>query len=306
MCAVLVLAYLWHVTHHKYIPMLAPFFEVQLYDVNEVKKIQFLTKTQPYTTNEEERSDNMYEEKTPFLLETLPYTTDGIPSLPKTLPYVKYLKRKNDIQQALWITHLYQFLHNLNKSISPQVNMVFGDSDHMDLVLNWIIAAHVRLNPPLHNIMVLSLDQTLCDFLESKKLPVACIAVPPESFLESTGSKSWELGVKSRFIVLRLINFWGYDVASYDSDAVLLRNPQPLYDSHPDVKLFAGSGTYPYTISRKWGFIFCAGVIFVRSHPSTGTYECMHLNLVNIQSIFSYNISSILRKNYTSLKKTTA
>jgi len=41
--------------------------------------------------------------------------------------------------------------------------MGFGDSNHTDLVLNWIIAAHLRLDPPLHNIRVLSVDQPLCD-----------------------------------------------------------------------------------------------------------------------------------------------
>ena len=200
---------------------------------------------------------------------------DSMPPLPSALPYAADLKSVDDIQQAMWTTHLYQFLQSLSsKSISPQVNMVFGDSDHMELVLNWIIAALVRLDPPLHNILVLSLDQPLCDFLASKKLPVACIAVPPESFLTSPGPKSWEQGVKSRLVVLRIINYWGYDVASYDSDAVLLRNPQPLYDSNPDVKLFAGSGIFPQDTVEIWGFTVCTGTLLLRSHPSTGMWYC--------------------------------
>ena len=207
-----------------------------------------------------------------YLSKTLFYAADEekIPSLPKTLPYTEDMKKIDDIQRAMWTTHLYQFLQSLNKSISPQVNMVFGDSDHLELVLNWIIAAHVRLDPPLHNIMVLSVDQPLCDFLESKQLLITCIAVPLKSFLKSYEHKSWDQGIKCRALVLRIINFWGYDVASYDSDAVLLRNPQPLYDSNPDVKLFAGSGTYPSAISNQWGFSLCFCVLLLRSHPSIG------------------------------------
>ena len=200
---------------------------------------------------------------------------EKIPFFPETLPYPIDLKRIDQIQKALWITNLYQFLRSLNKSISPQFNMVFGDSDHKETVLNWIIAALVRLDPPLHNIMVLSIDQPLCDFLASKKLPATCIAVLPESFLNMSQysyNHTYARGIRCRLVVLRLINFWGYDVASYDSDAVLLRNPQPLYDSNPDVKLFAGSDTYPNPISGQWGFSLCAGVLFLRSHPSTGTY----------------------------------
>ena len=194
-------------------------------------------------------------------------------SVPKSLPYHKYVKRPDDIQRALWITQLYHFLKSLNHSISPHVNMVLGDSHHMDLVMNWIIAAHVRLDPPLHNIMVISIDQKLCDLLVLKKVPVTCITILPETFLASTGPESYQQGIKTRLLVLRLINFWGYDVASYDSDAVLLRNPQHLYDSYPDVQLFAGSVRHPPDVVAQWGFTVCGGTLIVRSHPSTGMYS---------------------------------
>ena len=287
-CVVVISAYLWHSTSHVHKPAEEkpqPLLKELSYPAEKVKRIQSLSKAQFYNADVENMSS---------LPESQPYTADEVtmdgdedrkeemlPSVPETLPYTRALKRIDEIQKALWITHLYQFLQSLNKSISPQVNMVFGDSDHMELVLNWIIAAHVRLDPPLHNIMVLSVDQPLCDFLASKTLPVTCIAVPPESLLNSPSrDKSYGRGIKCRFVVLRIINYWGYDVASYDSDAVLLRNPQFLYDSNPDVKLFAGSGTYPNPISDQWGFSLCAGVLLLRSHNSTGTYDvhvCMHV-----------------------------
>ena len=204
------------------------------------------------------------------LLKSSPYNhntshahEDTLLTLPKTLPYPTLLKPVSNIQKALWTSQLYQFLKSLNHSISPHVNMVFGDSDHTEVMLNWIIAAHVRLYPPLHNIMVISIDQPLCDFLVSKKVPVTCIAVPPQSFLACIAPQSYQQGIKTRLLVLRLINFWGYDVASYDSDAILLHNPQHLYDSYPDVQLFAGSTGGGHTL--------CGGSIFVKSHHSTGT-----------------------------------
>ena len=197
-------------------------------------------------------------------------------SVPKSLPYRKYMKRPEGIQQAVWTSQLYQFLTSLNRSISPHVNMVLGDSHHMDLVMNWIIAAYVRLNPPLHNIMVISIDQKLCDFLVSKEVPVTCIVILPETFLASTGPESYAQGIKTRLLVLRLINFWGYDVASYDSDAILLRNPQHLYDKHPDVQLFAGSVRHPPDVVAQWGFTLCGGTLIVRSHPSTGICSSTH------------------------------
>ena len=144
-----------------------PLFKELSFYAEDAKGEQFLSQTLFYDTDEEKISplpkslpntadDEVMDEK-----ENEDENGENIPSLPKTLPYTTDLKRVDDIQKAMWITHLYQFLQSLNKSISPQVNMVFGDSDHMDLVLNWIIAAHVKLDPPLHNIMILSIDQWL-------------------------------------------------------------------------------------------------------------------------------------------------
>ena len=195
---------------------------------------------------------------------------ENAPPLPETLPYAMYLKSIDDIQQASWTRKLYKFLNGLDLSISPHVNMVFGDSNHTELVLNWIIAAYVRLHPPLHNIMVLSVDQPLCDLLEFKKVKVTCIAVPPQSFLASAGHDSYEQGIKTRFIVLRVMNFWGYDVASYDCDAVIRRNPQPLYDGYPEAQIFTAASYNPPASPDIWGFSICGGTLFVKSHPSTG------------------------------------
>ena len=203
-----------------------------------------------------------------------------VPLLPESLPYAACLKSVHDIQQASWTIQLYVFLKSFNHSISPHVNMVFGDSHHMDLILNWIIAAHLRLNPPLHNIMVLSVDQPLCDFLASKRLQVVCIAVPIESILACTENTSYEQVIKARLMVLRVINFWGYDIASYDSDAILHRNPQHLFDKNPDVQVFGGASYVPQRFADFWGvdrFAVCGGTLIVRSHPSTGMQKYFHL-----------------------------
>ena len=284
-CVMIVMAYIWHTTGTRHIR--TPIEGKQVpdpssYAAEENSSILSLHKAPSYDIYVDEK-----EKISPSPI--MPNTEDEgkIPFLPNTLPYTSSLRSTDALQQELWTTHLYQYLQSLNKSISPQVNMVFGDSDHMELVLNWIIAALVRLDPPLHNIMVLSLDQSLCDFLASKKVPVACIAVPPESILASPGPKSWGQGVASRFLVLRIINFWGYDVASYDCDAVLLRNLQPLYDSNPDVKLFAGSGTSPSAMSNQWGFSLCSCVLLLRSHPSIGMCKYPYFVCISKYLLFS-------------------
>ena len=165
--------------------------------------------------------------------------------------------------------------------------MVFGDSKHMRLLENWITAATMTLKPPLDNVMVLSLDHLLCDKLVSTKFHVACIAAPIESFIVAYPEevdKKWCAAMMVRQVVLRLINYWGYDVASYDSDAVLLHNPQVLYDARPHVDVFSGSTRdFPGMVSKKWGFNLSCGILMLRATPSVGmciTAACSNANVV--------------------------
>ena len=198
--------------------------------------------------------------------------TTPLPSIPEydVMPFAAHLKCREDLQKAQWVAKLYNFLQTLNKSVSSHVNVVFGDYNHRRLVLNWITSALTILQPPLHNVMILSLDHLLCNFLMSRSLPLTCIAVPVDSILTINASDKWILGLMARFPVLRLINYWGYDVAAYDSDAVLLHNPQTLYAERPSTNVFSGAGTYPINVSKQWGFTLCAGTVMLRVSPAVG------------------------------------
>ena len=197
-----------------------------------------------------------------------------LPSIPADMPFPDDIKSREELQKTECVSKLYDFILNLDKSVSPHVNMVFGDSKHTNLVLNWIIAAMLRLEPPLHNVMVISLDRPLCDTLTAKKLPLTCIVVSIECIFGSNvydgGERGWLKGTMVRHPVLRLINYWGYDVASYDSDAVLLRNPQPLYEERPHMSVLASSSNFPKELNIEWGFVACTGALVLRSSPSTG------------------------------------
>ena len=66
------------------------------------------------------------------------------------------------------------------------------------------------------------------------------------------------------------MNHWDYDVVMYDSDAVVLKNPQPLFDASPDVELIGSAGKGPESIGRVWGRTICTGVLLMRSSPALG------------------------------------
>ena len=198
-------------------------------------------------------------------------------NFPVDMPFFGYVKSTGAVESSGWVTDLRHYLQTLDRGKSPHVNIVFGDYEHRLLVLNWLTAALVNLTPPLHNALVLSLDNHLCSFLTSRDLPLKCITVATDSLLslKVRGRRKkkeghWKLGLMVRLPVIRLISHWGFDLASYDSDAVLVQNPQQLYEDRPGVHVFSSAGTFPLTMSEHWGFTLCAGTLVLRASPEVG------------------------------------
>ena len=177
-----------------------------------------------------------------------------------SIPFRGYIKSREELRRVEWMSQLYDYLQTLSRTESPHVSIVFGDYDHRMIVLNWIVAATVKLEFPLENVVVLSLDRKLCDFLTSCNytgwLRATCIAAPTQSVLalSSRCGHEWVTAMMIRQIAIRLINYWGYDIASYDSDAVSLRNPKELYDMHPHAHLLSSASTWPHDLGQRWGF----------------------------------------------------
>ena len=88
-------------------------------------------------------------------------STDSTPSIPDTMPFCTVLMNRSSLLNTDWVMRLYNYLQTTDTSVSPHVNMVFGDYDHRLLVLNWITAALFKIQPPLHNILVVSLEQVI-------------------------------------------------------------------------------------------------------------------------------------------------
>ena len=69
---------------------------------------------------------------------------------------------------------------------------------------------------------------------------------------------------------MRLLNYWGYDVTNYDSDALILRNPEPRYQELADHHLIGSVGHFPKQMDVKWGTAVCIGVVMIRASTQTG------------------------------------
>ena len=198
------------------------------------------------------------------------------PSLPDiyTLPFRNFLKSREELEKVEWLATLHNYLLTLNKSVSPHLNVVNGDYKHRYVMENWIVAAVTKLNPPLHNVLVLSLDKQLCDYISSGNrtgsLDVTCIVASVNSTFSSEVGEYWITGTMTRPVTLSLINYWGYDVATYDSDAVLMKNPQELYEDHPNTHLISSASQWPGYLGNPWGFTLCTGAMLLRTSSAMG------------------------------------
>lgn len=184
-----------------------------------------------------------------------------------SLPMEQILKEE-------WVCDLQSFLSH----VSPRtrlVNMIAANSNFTEPLLNWLIAARVKLDRPLRDVIVLCLDSSLHQLLTRRGIP-ALLVVPESVMRTSEFPKSYHRHnrfYQTRMIVMRLVNHWGFHVANYDTDAILLRNPEPIYDSpeNADIDIFAGFAiSFPPQLHRKWGATVCNGAWMVRSNPETG------------------------------------
>ena len=219
----------------------------QQYYYREDQQINF-TGTDENTTSTKEGSNSTMP---PAL--TLPFPSS-------TIPAVKLLQQQ-------WVDHLRHILSEIPLD-SPPIHIVASNYAYRELLLNWLIMAKVKLAPPLSNIIVVSIDKALCDLLN--KRDIRCLFVDRKVYIKENLRQSFRLILILRLTVIRLLNYWGYDAANIDADAVILKNPEPLYEEYKESDMVAGRGTYPSTLGRVWGATICGGTFMIRSTPNTG------------------------------------
>ena len=174
---------------------------------------------------------------------------------------------KSDVLKSPWVSSLKSLLKRYSGKL---INIVTSDAKFQTSLLNWLISALVRAEPPLEVVVVLSFDKKLQELLESKGIP--CVYVNRRTVLlrkakmQTKNSHIWVV----RNTVYRLISYWGYDIAMYDTDAIVMTNPQSVFDEHYDSDIIGSAGIYPFLLGEKWGVTFCMGVTLFRHTPRTG------------------------------------
>ena len=187
-----------------------------------------------------------------------------------SFPQPKIMRTLDDISRAPWVTDLRHYLSTYNHS--REISLVTSNSKYTDVLLNWLISATVKSKIPAKSILVISLDKTIHRLLLEKHF--CSILVPPRTLIDRsvTFSEPFEEVMMTRLAVMRIINHFGYGFVMYDSDAVILKDPQPLYDTIPHEDIIGSVGKIPYDLAAEWGITICIGVVLVRSSPKTGKW----------------------------------
>ena len=182
-------------------------------------------------------------------------------------PYSLAIWPMKELLKAPWVATLKGVLNHIT---GRQVNVVVANSQYLPNVLNWLIAAWIRAEPPLENVLIFALDEPLHSFLKGKDLPSVYInlwsVIKPNASIEGLYSHIWVV----RLTIIRFLNYWGYDVANYDTDAVVLKNMQPLFNKYWDSDVIGSAGKFPWRLGKKWGQTFCMGMSLFRSNKGTG------------------------------------
>ncbi len=192
----------------------------------------------------------------------------------KQLPMPQVTVSIAELLRIKWASELFSFLSAM--TYPGPVTLVASNTQYKIILLNWLVSALVKVDEPLHNILVVAFDSQLGDLLKSRNIPT--ILVPPDTVVSRSNVTRVGAIFATRITVVRLINCWGYDVAFYDADAIIQRNPEELYRTHNDSDIVSSIGKHPAPVASRWGFTLCMGTILIRSTIKTGVNSLQDVN----------------------------
>ena len=186
---------------------------------------------------------------------------------PFHFPQPRFSKSTQELLQSKWVVQLQDYLRTVN---GKQVSIVTSSIEHTDILFNWLISAYLVADPPLKNILVLTLDKSLHDLAQNHGFE--SLYVSPEMVIDPKAkiTRVFSQVHIVRLAVVRLMNHYGFDIVNYDCDAILLKNPQTIFDSHKDVDLIGTFGKGPSHLFAKWGVTLNTGVMLLRSSAKLG------------------------------------
>ena len=168
-----------------------------------------------------------------------------------------------------WVCNLH---HTVKQVTGRQITLLVSDKKYLDILVNWLAHSILHGFQSVNSILIISFDAFTHDTLNRKGF--ISIHIPHDTVMKpnQTGNKFAYIWI-TRVMVVRLLNYWKYDVLMCDSDAILLKNIYRFMNrlSLSDSDIIASAGRFPRKYRDKWNApTMCMGVILLRSSPATG------------------------------------
>lgn len=198
-----------------------------------------------------------------------------------TLPMPNVTLPIHELIQQQWVENLRKYLHKIppNSSKRSLITIVSCDLKFKGMLLNWLTSALLAVQPPLgNNILLLTLDQPLHKLMTEHGFD--SLYAEGKELIQSSRIKYVQTHSRTpklplvmvwRLTMMRLLNHWGYDVANYDTDAIILKNTEQLFYEEFRNSHFIGSrANFPDRTSKVYGLTMCGGLFMIKSSPGTG------------------------------------
>lgn len=164
-----------------------------------------------------------------------------------------------------WMRQIKDYLsnHDSNTIIMVSANHLFED-----ILFNWLAAAQLQAGITPNKVLILSLDDVIYQTLLDHGIGSVHISSDQvfrlSAHMHTSLSHLWII----RCMVIRLLNYWDYDVMMFDLDAIILKDPRPIFAEFHKSDIVGSQGKYPFQLGHKWGVTLCMGVVLFRSTPS--------------------------------------
>jgi len=210
---------------------------------------------------------------------TIPKSVDAIrqlitPEHNLVFPYPNVTRPPHEMLNSPWATKLKVKLDAAK--IGKQLTYVTVSMNYLPVLINWLIYAKLNAMPILENLLVVCMDTSSYEILSRKGMLSQMVKINDiiYSIKDMDNSGIFSARVITRLTVLRLLNYWGYDVLIMDIDALLINNIQPILDyfNENDIIMSTANGTncIPSAARKLWGFCLCIGLLLIRSNVNTG------------------------------------
>jgi len=222
--------------------------------------------------------------RTPESVDMMPENSQPItPESEVLFPYPNLTHPPHEILNSPWATEMKRKLKAAK--VGKQLTYVTVTTAYFPVLVNWLIYAKLNAMPLLENLLVVSTDKQPNEILSRKG--ILSQYVPINDIIYSKNDldlkKMYSAKMIIRMTVLRLLNYWEYDVVLVDIDAILINNVQPIIDHFHDSDIIESSVNFRHCVPgaayRAWNFCLCMGFMVMRSNYKTGMYMirvCVH------------------------------